>query len=138
MNFRGYCRGDIRPGDTVRVWQRYRKTRRGFRHSGTCARAEARDGPGAHSPCENRIGVGVEKIFPFSLRLLMIEHPPLKSALKLTIFAPDSEEIKRKMRFAEFVPVVHTNVPRRARAEKEGCACGTSRKCGHSGGVFKN
>ena len=110
---------DIRPGDTVRVWQKIQekdKTRLQAFQGLVLARKRGTEPGATFTVRKIASGVGVEKIFPlFSPLIDKIEilrrSNPRRSKLYY-IRTKTAKEIKRKMRgLAEFVPVVHTNVP---------------------------
>ncbi len=122
---------DIRPGDTVRVWQKIQekdKTRLQAFQGLVLARKRGTEPGATFTVRKIASGVGVEKIFPFFSPLIdkieiLRRSNPRRSKLYY-IRTKTAKEIKRKMRgLAEFVPVVHTNVPaEELEREKEGGA----------------
>ena len=106
---------DIRPGDTVRVWQKIQeaggKTRLQAFEGLVIARKHGKEAGGTFTVRKVTSGVGTEKIFPLYSPMIdkvqVLRRSKVRKAKLYYIRKKSAKDIRKKMKgLAEFVPVM--------------------------------
>ena len=106
---------DIRPGDTVRVWQKIQeaggKTRLQAFEGLVIARKHGKEAGGTFTVRKVTSGVGTEKIFPLFSPMIdkvqVLRRSKVRKAKLYYIREKSAKDIRKKMKgLAEFVPVM--------------------------------
>ena len=104
---------DIRPGDTVRVWQKIQeaggKTRLQAFEGLVIARKHGKEAGGTFTVRKVTSGVGAEKIFPLFFPMIdkvhVLRRSKVRKAKLYYIREKSAKDIRKKMKgLAEFVP----------------------------------
>ena len=106
---------DVRPGDTIRVWQKIQeaggKTRLQAFEGLVIARKHGKEAGGTFTVRKVTSGVGTEKIFPLYSPMIdkveVLRRSKVRKAKLYYIRKKSAKDIRKKMKgLAEFVPVV--------------------------------